>query len=501
MPKEGQIVKIASDAAAMVKFTKKYGDDTALFSLSSYFSEIRDQNGNRILVPQSNNEDPSLMYLAMIHNNLPIKNEVEKILSLNLSEISLISQIHLLKFMAEADDGRFDTLCDTLGAINSKALRRKLLENFVAADFGEDFGDALLNIAGSERLSDREKEEVLDIISSCRESIGKIAGLYSEFDDGRFAEEYARAANERLTDAVTVFERIAKNGSVEVDLGWPGKTKYDYKSAFEALQYEAKTLAMISGVIEDVGKRKDGAFAEIVLHSDENNARTNRTLYDFHSPEHGYVLLYTRPEGSHSFDPIMEYGKIRSRYDETGSNAGVEASISFIANPVDPFSLPNPYKPNQMAAKNPHYYDSSTMDKVSGIRLDREGRAPGMKADDPNRDSVNPVGMISVDLAAIGDRSDTPSGKIARLFAAGNALRATKSSDDLSMNHNTKWFDQKKYGTEEGFSELVNYIDNKMSELTKSCPPRPGEGYTAIMRQAQRSRGNKSLAAKTQNID
>ena len=443
--------------------------------------------------------DYSMSYLLNMVHESPIKSLVEDKLVLKLDDISLGAQVQLLKFMTEAKNGRFNKLCNTLSGV-SEDLRLKLAESFLAADFGEDFGDALLNIAGSERLNDGEKEKILDTISSCRESIGKIAGLYSEFDGGQFTKEYARSANERLTDAVTVFERIAKDGSAEVDLGWPGKMKYDYKSALEALQYEAKTLAIISGVMEDVGEHKDGAFAEIVLHPDRNYARENRTLYNFYSPEHGYVLLYTRPEGSHSFDPMMEYGKIRSRYDKTSPNAGVEASVSFIANPVEPFSLPKPYKPDPRVMRNQNSYDHSTMDKVSGMRLDREGRAPGMEADDPNRDPVNPVGMVSVDLAAIGDRADTPSGKIARLFATGNALRAVKSGADSALNHNTKWFEQEKYGTEKGFSKLVGYVDGKMSDLTKNCPPKAGEGYTAIMRQIKRSRGGKAVVANGQMI-
>ena len=79
--------------------------------------------------------------------------------------------------------------------------------------------------------------------------------------------------------------------------------------------------------------------------------------------------------------------------------------------------------PNRRNLREPNYYDPQTMDKVSAIRLDREGRAPGMAPDDPQRDPISPEGMISVDLAAIGDRADTPSGKIARLFSVGNKLR------------------------------------------------------------------------------
>ena len=73
------------------------------------------------------------------------------------------------------------------------------------------------------------------------------------------------------------------------------------------------------------------------------------------------------------------------------------------------------------------------MNKVSAIRLDREGRTSEMAADDPNRSPINPEGIVSVDLAAIGDRADTPSGKIANYIM--------KSSEALCFAHPPQ-FDQ-----------------------------------------------------------
>ena len=387
--------------------------------------------------------------------------------------------------MTEADNERFNRLCDTLQTVDKK-LRLKLVEGFIAADFGEDFGDALLSIAGSEYLSSAEKERVFDTISSCRESIHKITELYSGVDNGIFMREYARATNERLTDATMAFSRIAEKGVARANLDWAGTPKFDYESAMEALGYEAKSLEIISGTLDDVATGKEGAFAEVVMHPDSSSQRLQRTVYNFYSPSYGYVLLYTRPEGSHSFDPMVEYGKLRSRYDKDSTNAGVEASISFITNPVDPFSLPNPFKPDFRAMRNLRFYDPSTMDKVSAIRLDREGRAPGTTANDSNRDPINPVGMVSVDLAAIGDRADTPSGKIARLLSVGGKLRENISGLNSSLNHNTRWFSHEQYGTAEGFRELVVYIDQiALKWCAEHRPKKDEESYARLMKKAR----------------
>ena len=335
----------------------------------------------------------------------------------------------------------------------------------------------MFDIANSERISGEQLGEILDKIESCRASIDKITSLYKDFDDGKFASEYSRAANERLTDIITVFREIANHGEAKAAPGWLGEVKFGYGEAIEALGYETKSLEIISGTLEDVSTGKEGAFAERVLTPD---ARHGRSMYNFYSPDHGYVLLYTRAEGSGIFDSALEYGKF------TGANAGVEASISLITDPVNPFRLPKPYRPDRHKVKNAHYYDHLTMDKVSAIRLDREGRAPGMTADDPERSPVNPVGMVSVDLAAIGDREDTPSGKIARLISVGNELRAEANDDDTSLNHNTRWFSQDEYGTELGFHRLVSYVDSMVNEWCRECPPKRGEGFTGLMRK----RGN-----------
>ena len=486
----GVLRKIAPDAAAVVKPRSEYIGPDMLYYIGNSIDSIASSDGKVYSVTDKNNPfdltDESIACLVAILNNQPIQKEIERMLNLSLDEIPLKAQAHLLKFMSGANNSRFNNLCDVLGSMKSKNLRQKLLENFVAVDFGEDFGDSLLTIVESERLSDKEKEKIFDTISSCRESIDKITELYAEFDDGKFAHEYARAANERLTDATMVFSQIAEKGSASADLDWAGKPEFDFDSAMEALNYEADSLAIISGTLEDVSVGKKGSFAEIVMHPDPSSQRLRRTVYNFYSPEHGYVLLYTRPEGSHSFDPMVEYGKMRSRYDTESTNTGVEASISLIVNPIDPFALPSPYRPDYRATKNPRFYDAPKMDKVSAIRLDREGRAPGMAADDPDRDPISPVGMISVDLAAIGDRADTPSGKIARLLSVGGKLREEASNVEFALNHNTKWFSQEEYGTTEGFRRLVDFVDTTAEKwCIEHKPRRDDESFERLMRQAR----------------
>lgn len=440
------------------------------------FSEVIEEDieeDNRDKSILSNNKDLSFLYNS-VHDNDGVKHTIEEQLGVSLNDISIEAEVQLLKYMTTANDKKYEKLCNALHS-TADGSRVRLAESFLAADFGEDFGDSLLTIANSTRLDDTEKEQILDDFSSCRESIKYITGLYEHLglnDKGEFAKEYARAANERLTDALTVFSEIAKKGYAEADLGWAGNIRLNSNTAREAMGYEKKSLEIISGTFKDVIAGKAEAYARVALHPDEEFQRLRRTVYDLYSPDHGHVLIYTRADGSHSFDADIEYGKVGSKYNENSKNTGVEASISMIADPINPFSTINPYKPNKFALKNLNYYDDVTMNKVSAIRLDREGRAPGWAADDSRRDPVNRIGTISVDLVAIGDREDTPSGKIARLLAVGNTIRALKRGGETSLNHNTNWFDQAKYGTTDGFMDLVNKFDRSMNLLVEEHPSR-----------------------------
>ena len=419
-----------------------------------------------------------------------INKKVNEELGLNLLDISLDAQVQLLKFMTEAGDTRFNSLCSALHNVKPE-LRLKLAENFLAADFGEDFGDSLLTIASSESLSDEDKERILDSISSCRESISSITSLYQEIDGGEFAKEYTRAANERLTDAIMAFSQIAETGSAEADLGWAGNISLSFNDAIEALEYEMKSLSIISGTFNDIISGAEGVYVERFMSPDESH---NRSFYNLFSPNHGHMLLYTRPEGAGEFDPSTEYGKYRNRYNEE-DNVGVEASISIIVDPIEPFELPVPYRPTKRVFRmlgEDQNLITRMMHKVSAIRLDREGRAPNSAPDDAGRNPTNPIGTISVDLAAILDGEDMPSGKIARLFSVGNKIRAEKRGEsEFSLNHNTNWFNQDRYGTSDGFNKLVDYLDSQMVMLCAIHPPKLREGFAGSKR---RSRGR--IAAK-----
>ena len=448
--------------------------------------------------------------------------EINEKLGINLSNIPLAPQIQLLKYMTEADSSRFEKLCDTMHNLDSN-LRLKLAENFIAADFGEDFGDSLLEIAKSNHLSSAEKEKIFDTFSSCRESIHDITNLYSGIDDGLFTKQYTRAANERLTDAITVFRQIAETGKAEANLDWAGHAKFDYVSAMEALNYETRSLEIIAGTIHDVATGKKGAFAEVLLSPSpekDNNLRSRRTIYLLYSPKHGYVQLHTRPLGSQSMSKAkVEHGKDFSSYNTTRSNQGTEASIGFSTNPVvyktsdgktieESFYFPSPFIADPNKKHDPEYNrrNPGIFNMVSAIRLDREGRTLNMAPNHPERSTTAKKGLVSVDLGAIGDDADTPSGKAARLFSVGNMVRSESRNENSSLNHNTNWFDHQRYGTSGdkddenpsgGFRRIVDYIDETALRWCTEHEPSSSNKHSFKWRRAQlrRTMGTNAMRA------
>ena len=490
IPSNTKVSVVAPDAVATLENSFGYPVPTGLVNKRGEKTSL--------LIPEQGNSfqiDRSQAFLLQAVYGIPeVKRAVNQEIGVDLTEVPLSGQLPLFGYMASSSKERFSKLSNALHRIDSR-LRLKLAENFVAADFGEDFGDSLLEIVDSKRFSDKEKEQILDSISSCRKSIDDITMWYKDYgnddDKSNFAKQYKRAANERLTDVITVFRELARNGTVAVNSG-RGKKKiaFNRRSAIEALGYEAKSLEIINGTVREIADGEEGAFAEVVIPPDRTLSSKNRTVYSLYSPRHGYVLLHTRPEGTHSFDPQLEYGKVSNRYDANSTNTGTEASISFITNPVEPFSLPTPYKDlpwvkhrrkklkiNKEKSSAEKAAEDYKHDRVSAIRLDREGRSPGMPADDPNRDPIAPFGMVSVDLSAIGDGPSTPSGKIARLITVGNTLRAQeRGNNETHLNHNTEGFSHDKYGTAEGFAKIVRYIDVRMQKMIEDHPPGTGEG-------------------------
>lgn len=422
----------------------------------------------------------------------------------SLANLSPDDKNRLLK-LSTAAEGRFGSLCSTLNSLNP-ILHRPLVENFVAENFGEDFGNSLLEIVNSERLTEGEKEQVLSSINSCRKSIDIITKWYYNIDsdDGELTKYLASAADESLTDIVSVFQKISQDGKAEVEQEADGTFSFSYESAIKALRYEELSLEIINETVQDIADQIPGAYAEVIMRADDSSATRMRNIYNLFSPNHGYVLLKTRAEGSLSFDPLIEYGALKHSRDTNDQNNGTEASIIFITNPVDPFTLPTPFKEaprtnrdspslagHELVAEKTEPHPMKKENIIEEMREKyKQGRVNAFCI--LRNGPVAQEGDISVNLSIADDGTDTPSGRIAQLIACGNKLRA-RSKQNLDQ-YNTEW---RRWGNTEEFAKLVRDIETKIGYLAKICPPKEGEGLTASwvklqMKSKKQRRGKKA---------
>ena len=347
----------------------------------------------------------------------------------DLQMLPLESQLRFFRFMAEARPERYDRLCRNLQASDEEE-QRQLAEAFLATEFGDDYGDSILTIA--EHATPQQSQEIFTTINNFRESSQRIAGWYESYD-AEFAGATERAMNERLSDALAAMEVLARDGKLEVDTH-PARNAEDYESDGRfvmALHSVEEGLEIIKNLEKSLRLVRDVLVAgdvEVRRATEENG---QFAMYRFVSPAVGQALMYIRPEGAKGYDRQLEYG----------NRAGVEASMSFIVDPV------HPHKPLDVY-KDPH--------GVS-IRFDREGRMSDESPFSEDRDPTRANGAISLDISSlIGDGRYMPA-KIGRFIAAGNILRAAKTGGEAHLHHNMNHFDQAAYGSAEGFAKLAVY--------------------------------------------
>lgn len=346
---------------------------------------------------------------------------IEKSLGIRLDDLALSDQLSLI------------VLLERTSYEQMQAIKRLSPDLTIAVanamEFGEDYGDSILEIV--QNVSLEQATKIFESIGGFRQRTHEFANWFRDYDPD-FAEATERAMNERLTDSLTGLGVLAKQGSLHVDVA-PHRHKDDYES-------DGRFMCNVNSIDEgiEIIKQLDRSMKmvhDVITAADVRVSRVNRDddqfiMYRFSSEAQGDALLYVRPEGAKGYDRDYEYG----------NKKGVEASISFIVNPNDPHHL--------RSDKDP--------DAVS-FRFDREGR---MADDSPfaeDRDPTKKDGTISLDISSgMGDPRRMPV-KIGRFIAAGNILRAQKTGSHESLHHNTNYFDQSKYGKASGFAKLAIY--------------------------------------------
>lgn len=354
---------------------------------------------------------------------------------IDMRQLPLETQMRFFRFMAESDKALYSRFTSVLRALDESD-RNVLADAFLATEFGDDFGDSLLAIA--EKVDAARLGRVLKVINGFRDKTEVFAHRFEQFDPD-FAEDAKKAMDERLADAIAAIEYVAVHGEIDTDMGFAGELDVDnLEQAVGLLEKLGVCFDTISHVLEDT----DVMVTDVVEEND------NFRAFRLRSEIHGDVIVYIRPEGTRGYDAQYEYGK-RGK-DMPLHQQGAEASISFLVNPDDPHKL---------------LFDKKSPLRGLSLRFDREGRRVDEAPDSELRDPTRQDGSISVDISSLFGDENSSQVKIGRLIAFGNKLRADKGYDEESLHHNNAYFDQEKYGSAQGFSQLANYVIRSLEQL------------------------------------
>lgn len=384
-------------------------------------------------------DDSEARVLFQLAHRSGVREVLEEVTGVDLSEITLETQVQLLRYMAARTEEEFSRLLRAAGAAKETlGSTATFYEAFLATEFGDDFGDKLLSIA--EHIPQEELGRVLADLERARMGARGVMDWYRDVDE-HFAEMALPAIAERITDMITTLEVAARHKSLRIDIG-PGndpevESQFIYTATWEQA---AKDLHDLADNLESDGwiLNDPGTVVSRVVVESDKFAR-----FRLLNSRLGTMVLNIRSYGTLTRgDAQYEVGSFKN---------GVEAAINMLSNRHDPYGI------------------SPTADmRTFSLRFDREGRAPDVAASDRSqRKATNKEGTVAVDVASIwsfGDDNE-PATRVGRAIAAGSRLRAEAIGTKDELNHNML-VDQS-YGNADVFAELAHKVIAKLDAQAK----------------------------------
>ena len=425
----GFLKPIASDACGWFD-----GGDLKAFQLnesSQAVDVVSPQAENSLL-----NDDEALLIEKCQHEL--ISEAIENKFNIKMTELSLMSQLSFLKFSLNAKQESYNNLSQILGQFENQSERVQFIELFLAIEFGDDFGDRLINI--SKKIETDDLLKLSEIITKYRAESKYLSAWFGSIDPN-LQKSINLAINERMTETIALLEKVVTDGQVEVDIS-PNEGRHHPDQEKDS-RFETKWTSVEQVLIPIQAQLEGMEMASNILRDSKNvimkSVKPGQSfqIYRLHSDDYGQALIYTREYGSGRFDKELEYGNY----------SGVEARVSMSVNPKDPYHI---------SLKDP--------DALRVFGVDREGRTINQAPDDPMRSPINEQGIVSFDTGSIGGEKDSLVFKIGSVFAAGNVLRSKELGNAVSLNHNTSYFDQQTWGKANKFAEFVHSINSVLDK-------------------------------------
>lgn len=217
------------------------------------------------------------MFLIQVAHNPNVKAKFESELGVKLQNINLETQIYLLRFAAEANDGRYDKLINELdsGRFADESEKMQLIEAFLALEFGDDFGDRLLTI--SEKLETKESQNIYSNINQIRQDS---KGIAEHFDFSIDKEDSSTVNMESAIETAWI-KRTTELLAILADAN---SSESDIKNASVAINILRYTTSQIKEGLNAQVNLLNGSSAKdadhVTLMADNGVTLTLRSKFD-----------------------------------------------------------------------------------------------------------------------------------------------------------------------------------------------------------------------------
>lgn len=334
--------------------------------------------------------------------------QLKEKLGFSISELSLLSQKQILNYAVSVEESTFYRLQRSLAGINSVQDKVMFAESFLALEFGDDFGEPLLDViekAGTERSL-----EVQRALIAITDSLRNIDML---------KEEFLAGINREWADSIRkgVSTRIAE-------------VLYELSNRLDSPKSSAITSAL--DALESIREWSEGAYKMLVESEPIVVAQEGDTmLFHFMHPREGLLpgAVECTSYGKSTDDMTPAEKKLKE-------GRGARFSITYDTKLKDA-ALSHDGKDRRKALNG--RFDKSTYNSTTGVT-------------DPSADEAE----VSFDM--FSHHSGGRSGAAATIISQGRAARTGEKGAYTYDIINQAW------GNKEAFAGLVHLVQQQLLE-------------------------------------
>ncbi|MCK5026933.1 MAG: hypothetical protein KAS07_00790 [Candidatus Pacebacteria bacterium] len=388
-----------------------------------------------------NSPEEKELFLRAIYDPL-LREKIADDLDIEWTSVPLASQVHFLEYLVSVDRGRYEKLTETIQKYGGN--KEKLLETFLATQYGEDYGDIITEIADSEYEHKHELLEEYVHLNDLAKKTGDILG------EERFAGAIDVSQNVQEKLPCQMAEAIMRRGKDVLNVA---SIMLESDKSTDVPFYWGKKISVMSPdeVIESLHVYTDALKSvHMLLNYDQNNEEPAITLSstDHTADIDTYHFKMQKADGADKYVSLQlrSRGALKGEHDRDREFNG-DARINFLFN--------NESMKTDLS-------DKARQDALS-LRIDREGRIP--KGKDGKKFRTDPTkqdGELSLEMGGVLNEDKTlPNSVVGRVIAVGNWLglnREDKLDQEIPQYYHNRESFSKELGDADVFADIVRKI-------------------------------------------